>query len=73
MNYNGDLFLEITTRSFRIKFQKGDSLNQMRLAFNKNNYISDKNLYKFNKSYPIVYNNNNIPINPRIENGLKLQ
>jgi len=72
MNYNGDLFLEITTRSFRIKFQKGDSLNQMRLAFNKNNYISDKNLYKFNKSYPIVYNNNNIPINPRIENGLKL-
>ncbi len=30
-NYNGDMFLEITTRSFDIKISKGDKLNQMRL------------------------------------------
>ena len=32
-NYQGEIFLEITTRSFNIEFQKGDSLNQMRLIF----------------------------------------
>ena len=30
-NYNGEMFIEITTRSFDIKISKGDKLNQMRL------------------------------------------
>ena len=35
------MFIEITSRSFDIEFQKGDSLNQMRLIFNKHLYIND--------------------------------
>ena len=33
-NYSGEMFIEITSRSFDIEFQKGNSLNQMRLIFN---------------------------------------
>ena len=42
-NYKGEMFLEVTTRSFNIKFRKGDKLNQMRLAYKNNNYV-DENL-----------------------------
>ena len=35
-NYSGEIFLEITSRSFDIQFKSGDSLNQMRLVFLKN-------------------------------------
>ena len=38
-NYKGEMFLEITSRSFNIEFQACDSLNQMRLVFMKNNFI----------------------------------
>ena len=40
-NYRGEMFLEITCKSFNIKFQEGDTLNQMRLVFNKNIYLND--------------------------------
>ena len=38
-NYKGEMFLEITTRSFDIKISNGDKLNQMRLIKKSNNYI----------------------------------
>ena len=34
LNYRGEIFLEVTSRSFDIKFQRGNSLNQMRLVLN---------------------------------------
>ena len=34
-NYKGEMFLEITTRSFDIKVSQGDKLNQMRLIKKK--------------------------------------
>ena len=36
LKYKGEMFLEITCKSFNIKFHKGDALNQMRLVYNKN-------------------------------------
>ena len=67
-NYNGEMFLEITTRSFDIKISKGDKLNQMRLTKKLNNYINDNDLKKINKKNNLVFTNNrNI-----IENGLKV-
>ena len=48
-NYKGEIFLEITTRSFDIKFTEGDKLNQMRLNRKKNFYIDDENLKKINR------------------------
>ena len=33
------MFLEITTRSFDIKFCEGDKLNQMRLVYKSNNIV----------------------------------
>ncbi|MDB2349229.1 2'-deoxycytidine 5'-triphosphate deaminase [Alphaproteobacteria bacterium] len=67
-NYNGEMFLEITTRSFDIKISKGDKLNQMRLRKISNNYLNDKDLKEINKKTPIIFTNKkNI-----IENGLRL-
>ena len=42
--YKGEMFLEITCKSFNIKFHEGDSLNQMRLVYNNNIYLNDKDL-----------------------------
>jgi len=72
INYKGEIFLEITSRSFNIEFKMGDSLNQMRLVFNNNNYISDEYLIKFHKKNTLVFNKKNSKIIPHIDNGLKL-
>ena len=67
-NYNGEMFLEITTRSFDIKISKGDKLNQMRLRKKLNNYLNDNDLKKINKRSTIIFTNKkNI-----IENGLRV-
>ena len=67
-NYKGEMFLEITTRSFDIKFSKGDKLNQMRLNKKESVYLSDEELKKINNISPLIYTNkNNI-----IDNGLKI-
>ncbi len=70
-NYNGEIFLEITSKSFNIEFQKGDILNQLRLAYNKHNYLSDNELYKINKKEKIIFTNNKLS-NNNIDNGVKL-
>ena len=67
-NYNGEMFLEITTRSFDIKISKGDKLNQMRLRKKSNNYLNDEDLKKINKRTTLIFTNKkNI-----IENGLRV-
>ena len=67
-NYNGEMFLEITTRSFDIKISKGNKLNQMRLRKKTNNYLNDEDLTKINKKSSLIFSNKkNI-----IENGLKV-
>ena len=72
INYKGEMFIEITSRSFNIEFQKGDSLNQMRLFFNKHLYVSDSELKKIHKEDFLTLNENDIKINPNIDNGLKI-
>tara|TARA_Y100001970_G_scaffold238879_1_gene300405 strand:+ start:1326 stop:2399 length:1074 start_codon:yes stop_codon:yes gene_type:complete len=72
LNYFGEIFLEITCRSFNIRFQKGDSLNQMRLIFNQNNYLNDTDLIEFNKKNSILFDENNKTIVPYVDNGLKV-
>jgi dCTP deaminase len=67
-NYNGEMFLEITTRSFDIKVSKGDKLNQMRLRKKINNYLNDNDLKKINKRSAIIFTNKK----KIIENGLRI-
>jgi len=67
-NYNGEMFLEITTRSFDIKLSKGDKLNQMRLTKQSNNYLNDEKLKKINKIKPLIFSNKK----NLIDNGLKV-
>ena len=68
INYSGEMFIEITTRSFDIKFMQGDKLNQMRLTKKHNNYLADEKLKKINKNKPLIFSNKkNI-----IDNGLKV-
>ena len=72
LNYIGEIFLEITSRSFNIEFKKGDSLNQMRLIYYNHDYIDDESLQNFHKSDSIIFDqfgNKNIA---DISSGLKI-
>ena len=71
-NYSGEMFIEITSRSFDIEFQKGDSLNQMRLIYNEHNYVSDSILLNFHKKKFLTVNNKNKKIEPNLQKGLKI-
>ena len=70
-NYFGEIFLEVTSRSFDIKFHKEDKLNQLRLVFNKHNYLSDDDLIKVNDKKKIIFNKNNSSKLP-FDKGLKI-
>ena len=72
LNYNGEIFIEITSRSFDIKFKEGDSLNQMRLIYNNHNYVNDIDLINFHRKKFLTLNNNNEKIMPNIQKGLKI-
>ena len=71
-NYNGEMFIEITSRSFNIQLKKGDSLNQMRLIFNKHIYVNDKILKQFHNQFFLTLDNNSEKILPNLNNGLKI-
>ncbi|MDC0343102.1 2'-deoxycytidine 5'-triphosphate deaminase [Alphaproteobacteria bacterium] len=67
-NYNGEMFLEVTSRSYNIKFRAGDKINQMRLTKKNNVYLSDSNLKIINKKNSLIFSKkNNV-----IDNGLKV-
>ncbi len=69
-NYKGEIFLEITTRSFNINFKSGDKLNQLRLVYNDHKYLKDSDLTKLHlRDELVLFNKNN---NFKIENGLKV-
>ena len=68
-NYKGEIFLEVTSRSFNILFKKGDTLNQLRLVYKNHNYLSDKQLINLNKNDNIT---NIKQRDVKIDNGLKL-
>ncbi len=68
-NYKGEIFLEITCRSFNIAFKKGNKLNQLRLINKEHNYLSDKKLMNLNIKDRITNLNKK---NIKIDKGLKL-
>lgn len=70
--YNGEIFLEITSRTFDVKLQQGDSLNQMRLVKEKSNILSDNQLYNYHYKDPIIFDSSSNFIDPIISNGLKI-
>ncbi len=69
-NYNGEIFLEITSRSFDVLLKSGDKLNQLRLIKNKHEYCLDEELNDINKKDKIVFRNDKL--NSNIDNGLKI-
>ena len=72
INYNGEIFLEITSRSFNIALKKGDSLNQMRLIYQNHEYVDDESLNNFHEIDPIIFDefgNKNLA---NISSGLKI-
>ena len=70
-NYKGEIFLEITPRSFNTKLKKDDQLNQLRLVSKKHNYLTDLELKKYSKKNNFVFNDNNSK-EIKIENGIKI-
>ncbi len=68
LKYKGEMFIEITCKSFNIKFSEGDTLNQMRLVYNKNIYLNDKQLKKINSTKKLCFSKKEVTF----ENGLKL-
>ena len=71
-NYQGEMYIEITSRSFDIEFQKGDSLNQMRLIYDKHVYLSDKFLKEYHSNFFLTLDKNNNKIEPNLNKGLKI-
>ena len=72
LSYKGEMFIEITSRSFDIEFQKGDSLNQMRLIYNKHLYVKDNELQKLHNEFFLTLDKNDKKIKPKLSNGLKI-
>ena len=70
-NYSGDVFLEITSRSFDIMFKKGDKLNQLRLNSNEHVYLSDSEIKDLDLKYKIIDETKEKEKN-NIDNGLKV-
>jgi len=68
-NYNGEIFLEVTSRSFNVALKKNNCLNQLRLVNKKHNYLTDKQLINLNNKQKI---SNQTKDNIKIDNGLKL-
>lgn len=68
INYKGEMFIEITTRSFDIKISEGDKLNQMRLTKKVHHYLNDEKLKKIHKSNPLIFSKKK----NFIENGVKV-
>ncbi len=71
INYKGELFLEITTRSFNIIIKKGDSLNQLRLVYNNSEYLTDNDLININNKRKLIFNSN-MKLSDTFDNGLKI-
>ena len=71
-NYHGEMFIEITSRSFDIEFQKGDSLNQMRLVYNKHMYLNDTDLREYHNKFFLTLDHNSNKVQPNLNNGLKI-
>ncbi len=70
-NYYGEIFLEITTRSFNVEFIKGERLNQLRLIYNRHNYLSDLELTKLDNTRKLVITKKKSR-KKYIDNGIKL-
>ncbi len=68
-NYKGELFLEITSRSFNVALKKGDSLNQLRLVYKKHKFLTDQQLVNLNKIEKIT---NVSESKLKINNGIRL-
>ncbi|MDC3083231.1 2'-deoxycytidine 5'-triphosphate deaminase [Pelagibacteraceae bacterium] len=68
-NYKGEIFLEITSRSFDVAFKKNNCLNQLRLVNKKHNYLTDKQLMNQNKKQKI---SNQTKKDIKIDSGIKL-
>ncbi len=80
-NYSGEIFLEITTRSFNVKLKEGDSLNQLRLIFKKNNFLKDSELKRIHNKNKIIFKakenldkifNNGVKISVNLSNDEKV-
>ena len=68
-NYKGEIFLEITSRSFDVAFRENNCLNQLRLVSKNHYYLTDKQLFNLNKKQKISNQTKN---DIKIDNGLKL-
>ena len=69
-NYKGDIFLEVTCRSFDVIFKKGNKLNQLRLISKKHNYFSDSDLHSINLKDQLVFGEKKL--SSQIDGGLKV-
>jgi len=72
LNFEGEMFIEITSRSFDIEFQKYDSLNQMRLVFNNRINVEDDELNKFHIKNFLTLDKDGNKMKPNLDKGLKI-
>ncbi len=69
--YRGKLYAEIVPLTFPVIVQEGTRLNQLRIR-RGNPLPSDKMLLDLNEQEPLVYSQDELPVEPVISGGLKL-
>lgn len=69
--YRGKLYAEIVPLTFPVIVREGARLNQLRVR-RGNPLPSDKMLFDLHEQEPIVYSQNELPVEPMISDGLKL-
>jgi dCTP deaminase len=69
--YRGKLYVEIVPLTFPVVVREGTRLNQLRVR-RGNPPQSDKKLFDLHEQEPIVYSQNELPVEPVISDGLKL-
>jgi dCTP deaminase len=69
--YRGKLYAEVVPLTFTVVVREGTRLNQLRVR-RGNPPPSDKMLFDLHKQEPIVYSQDELPVEPIISDGLKL-
>jgi dCTP deaminase len=70
--YSGELYVEISSRTFPIRLRSGMKLNQLRFVRGNSGPLSDGSLRDLAKHHPLVYEADGNPAKNNIRNGVEI-
>ena len=70
--YSGELYVEISSRTFPIRLRSGMRLNQLRFVRGNSGPLNDTSLRDLAKQHPLVCDTNGTPAKNQIRNGVEI-